>query len=208
MEWIPKWYSEHNVVIIASLPCYTKDNVDSQRGNGVFDKCIKAIEMLNALGVGRNGDGKLDLVYNPGGASLPANQQQLESEYKKHLLNEHGITFNNLLTITNCPIGRFRQQLGAGGKLEGYLQLLAENFNEAAAKNVMCRQLLSVDYKGNIYNCDFNQALNMPLTDKDGNTVTIDNLDKNIETPLAIKVADHCFSCTAGAGSSCTGTTI
>lgn len=208
MEWIAKWYSEHNVVVIASLPCYTKGNVDSQRGNGVFDKCIRAIEMLNDLGVGRNGGGKLDLVYNPGGAFLPGDQQQLETEYKKHLLDEHGITFNNLLTITNCPIGRFREQLDAEGELEDYLKLLADNFNDAAAKNAMCRQLLSVDYRGIIYNCDFNQALNMPVTDTNDNPITIDTIDNAIKTPMTITVADHCFCCTAGAGSSCTGTTI
>jgi radical SAM/Cys-rich protein len=208
MEWIPQWYRDHNVTIIASLPCYTKETVDSQRGDGVFDKCMRAIGMLNELGYGRDGVGELDLVYNPGGAFLPGDQSKLEIEYKKHLLDEHGITFDSLLTITNCPIGRFAEQLTANGELENYLKLLAGSFNEAAAKNVMCRQLLSVDYKGIIYNCDFNQALNMPVTDTNGKLITIDNLDKNIETPLAIKIADHCFSCTAGAGSSCTGTTI
>lgn len=205
MEWVPKWYSKHNVIIVASLPCYTKDNVDSQRGNGVFEMSIKAIRMLNELGIGRDGGGELDLVYNPGGAFLPTGQAELESEYKTHLLDEYGITFNNLFTITNCPIGRFREQLNSEGKLKSYLQLLADNFNEAAGQNVMCRQLLSVDYKGVIYNCDFNQALNMPVVDTGGNPVTIDTIDNAIAAGMGIITGDHCFSCTAGAGSSCTG---
>lgn len=204
MEWLPEWYSRHNVIIIASLPCYTKSNVDSQRGYGVFDKCISAIGMLNKLGYGCGG-GELDLVYNPGGAFLPANQMQLESEYKNRLHDEYGIKFDNLFTITNCPIGRFREQLKADRKLQEYLELLTDNFNEAAASNVMCRRLLSVDYRGFIYNCDFNQALSMPVIDLAGNPVTIDTLKNAIKEGFEIVTGQHCFCCTAGAGSSCTG---
>ena len=207
LEWVPRWYSDHNVIIIASLPCYTKGNVDSQRGQGVFDKSIRSLQLLNRLGYGNDGGRELNLVYNPGGAFLPGDQQTLETEYKQHLLNEYSINFNNLFTITNCPIGRFRHQLETEGTLDEYLNLLASNFNDTAGQNVMCKQLLSVDYQGNVYNCDFNQALGLPILDASGNTLTVDQIDETIASGIAIVTGDHCFACTAGAGSSCLHTT-
>jgi radical SAM/Cys-rich protein len=207
LDWIPDWYREHKVAIIASLPCYTKENVDQQRGSGVFDKSIKAIKILNKLGYGQANDLELNLVYNPGGEFLPASQTELESAYKTELSENYGITFNRLLTITNAPIGRFKNYLEANGKLKQYLQLLVDNFNPETTNNIMCRILLSIDFRGIIYNCDFNQALDLPVIDPIGNIVTIDTIE-NVLNDVEIITGSHCFCCTAGAGSSCTGTLL
>ena len=207
LDWIPDWYREHKVAIIASLPCYTKENVDQQRGSGVFDKSIKAIKILNKLGYGQANDLELNLVYNPGGEFLPASQTELESAYKTELSENYGITFNRLLTITNAPIGRFKNYLEANGKLKQYLQLLVDNFNPETTNNIMCRILLSIDFRGIIYNCDFNQALDLPVIDSTGNIVTIDTIE-NVLNDVEIITGSHCFCCTAGAGSSCTGTLL
>ena len=206
-QWIPQWYRNHNVIIIASLPCYTKDNVDTQRGENVFAKSIEAIKLLNNLGYGENGL-ELDLVYNPSGNFLPPPQPQLEEIYKERLNEKYGIKFNNLFTIANIPIGRFRQQLEETGHLEGYLKLLKNNFTSQAAQNIMCRNLLSIDYKGLVYNCDFNQAVDLPILDSNKKSVTIDTLDDALQNGIDIRTLDHCFCCTAGAGSSCTGALI
>jgi radical SAM/Cys-rich protein len=205
LGWVPQWYREHGVTIIASLPCYTEGNVDGQRGKGVFDKSIEAIKMLNGLGYG-GGDLELNLVYNPGGSFLAGDQGQLESDYKQHLWEEHGIVFDRLFTITNAPIGRFKQYLEANGGLEDYMDLLVENFNPAAAGNIMCRSLVSVSFKGVVYNCDFNQAIDLPMVDCDGEIVTIDTLGAAMRGDMEIITGRHCFCCTAGAGSSCMGT--
>ncbi len=205
LEWVPRWYRDHNVVIIASLPCYTAENVDSQRGSGVFEKSITAIKLLNDLGYSRNGQLELHLVYNPGNDCLPGPQEQLEADYKKHLDDEYGVTFNRLFVMTNAPIGRFKKYLESNGTVQQYLHLLADNFNPAAATKIMCRNLISVDYEGIIYNCDFNQALGLPIIDSTGNAATIDNLEDILTGDLGIITGPHCFCCTAGAGSSCTG---
>lgn len=205
MEWTAGWYRDHNVAVIGSLPCYTRENVDRQRGTGVFDKSIRAIKMLNEMGYGKDDGLELDLVYNPGGDFLPAPQMQLETDYKVRLFEDHGVVFNKLFTITNAPIGRFRQFLESSGKLQSYMRLLEDNFNRQAVKNIMCRTLLSVDYKGIIYNCDFNQALGLPITDAEGEIVRIERLDSVLSSDMEIVTGDHCFSCTAGDGSSCTG---
>ncbi len=204
LGWIPKWYRDHEVVIIASLPCYTEGNVDEQRGKGTFKRSIEAIKMLNGLGYG-GGDLELDLVYNPGGEFLPSSQEELEADYKKRLGDEWGIVFNKLFTITNAPIGRFKQYLEANGGLADYMQLLVSNFNAGAAENIMCRRLVSVSYKGVVYNCDFNQALELPMIDANGRVVTIDTLEEAVGSDVGIITGGHCFCCTAGAGSSCTG---
>jgi radical SAM/Cys-rich protein len=205
LEWVPTWYRDNNVVLIASLPCHTAENVDTQRGKGVFEKSIKAIKLLNGLGYGRNGKLDLHLVYNPGGDWLPGSQAQLEADYKKHLSAEYGVTFNRLFVMTNAPIGRFKKYLESNGTVQRYLHLLADNFNPAAAAKIMCRNLISVDYQGIIYNCDFNQALGLTIIDSTGNTATIDNLENILTGDLGIITGPHCFCCTAGAGSSCTG---
>lgn len=208
LEWTGEWYRGHGVVVVGSLPCYTEENVDAQRGAGVFDKSIAALRLLNDLGYGREEGLELDLVYNPGGGYLGGSQEQLEAEYKERLIAEHGVAFSKLFTITNAPVGRFRQYLEANGELEKYLRLLEGNFNAAAAVNVMCRRLLSVDYRGVVYNCDFNQALGMPVRDSGGNAVSIDGLDEALGYGIDIVTDEHCYCCTAGAGSSCTGTLV
>lgn len=206
--WIPKWYRDNEVVIVASLPCYSKENVDDQRGAGVFDKSIRAIRMLNELGYGIDDALELNLVYNPGGEFLPGAQKELEVDYKRRLFDEHGVLFNSLFTITNAPIGRFKQYLEANGKLEKYLDLLVDNFNPDATKGIMCRGLLSVDWRGVIYNCDFNQALDMAVMDGQQRCVTIDSVEGMLGGDMGIVTGEHCFCCTAGAGSSCTGSVV
>ena len=203
MEWIPKWYRDHNVVLIASLPCYTKENVDRQRGNGSFKKSIKALRKLNALGYGDVYE--LNLVYNPGGGFLPASQKELEEDYRKKLLDEYGIRFSRLFTITNAPVGRFKNFLKANGKLEEYILLLAQNFNAEAACHIMCRNLINIDWQGILYNCDFNQALGLPVRNDKGGILEIDHIKEVLENKYRVAMSDHCFCCTAGAGSSCTG---
>ena len=208
LDWIPQWYADHGVTIVASLPCYTQGNVDKQRGDGVFEKSIAVLKMLNNLGYGEDQELELNLVYNPGGNFLPGCQQQLEVEYKQKLSDDYGVRFNNLFTITNAPIGRFRQYLEANGQLSQYQQLLRANFNADAAGSIMCHNLVSVDYLGLVYNCDFNQALGLPIVDSHGCTVTIENLDKALAGGLEIITDEHCFCCTAGAGSSCSGSLV
>jgi radical SAM/Cys-rich protein len=208
MEWIPQWYRDHKAIVVGSLPCYTKENVDKQRGPNVFDKSIKAIQLLNGLGYGADNTLELDLVYNPGGSFLPGPQEKLEADYKRELNEEYGIRFNKLFTITNAPIGRCRQYLESNGLLEKYKQLLISSFNPEAAKNIMCRTLISVDYMGRLYNCDFNQALSLPIIDTQGNAVTLERLEKILSSGLEIITDDHCFCCTAASGSSCTGSLV
>jgi radical SAM/Cys-rich protein len=204
MEWLPEFFARQKLTVIASLPCYQDDNVDRQRGTGVFGKCIKALTALNAHGYGERLE--LDLVYNPGGAFLPGNEQQLEATYRTELLGKHGITFNRLFTITNAPLGRFRETLENKGTLDQYIHTLADRFNPCAAGNIMCRSLVSVDYLGRLYNCDFNQTAGLTIRGENGNVLTIGNLDQATRVGAELHLAQHCYSCTAGAGSSCTGT--
>jgi radical SAM/Cys-rich protein len=164
--------------------------------------------MLNGLGYGGDDGLELDLVYNPGGEFLPGPQEQLEADYKRELGGKYGIRFNKLFTITNAPIGRFRRYLESNGRLEHYQRFLAESLNPAAVDNIMCRTLLSVDYKGVLYNCDFNQALGLPVIDAAGNSVTIEQLEDILSDGIEIITGEHCFCCTAGAGSSCTGSLV
>ncbi len=208
LSWVTGWYANNKVVLTASLPCYTEENVDEQRGKGVFKKSIKALRLLNGLGYGVNGQLELNLVYNTGGDSLPGLQEKIEADYKSYLKEKYAISFNRLFTITNAPIGRFRKYLKANGKLEQYLQLLTENFNPQAAENIMCRKLVSIDYKGFAYNCDFNQALNLTIVDTKGLSVRVDRLGELLSENFEIITGDHCYCCTAGAGSSCTGTLV
>ncbi|MHC4337824.1 MAG: arsenosugar biosynthesis radical SAM (seleno)protein ArsS [Planctomycetota bacterium] len=208
LNWVPGWYQEHRVVIIGSLPCYTQENVDKQRGRGVFQKSIEAIKWLNKLGYGREEGLELNLVYNPGGDFLPGPQQKLEADYKRELNSKYGVRFNKLFTMANVPIGRFRRYLESNGRLKQYMQLLTESFNPNAAENIMCRNLVSVDYRGVLYNCDFNQALGLPIIDTAGNTVTIEQLDDVLSEGLEMTTGEHCFCCTAGTGSSCTGSLV
>jgi len=208
LDWIAQWYSRRGVTLIASLPSYIKEIVDKQRGEGVFEKSIAALKMLNELGYGRQERLELNLVYNPGAEFLPGPQEQLEADYKRELDEKYGIRFNKLFCITNAPIGRFKQYLKAKGCLERYLQLLVDNFNPDVAGNIMCRSLISVDYRGILYNCDFNQALGLAITDTNGSTVTIEQLGDILSGELEIITAEHCFCCTAGTGSSCSGSLV
>jgi radical SAM/Cys-rich protein len=208
LDWVPMWYSKHDVVLIASLPCYTEENVKKQRGGGVFTQSIDALRMLNDLGYGVDDRLELNLVYNPGGNFLPGVQEELETAYKRQLNEKYGIRFNKLFTMTNAPIGRFKHYLKSNGRLQQYQELLAENFNSAAAENVMCRNLVSVDYRGLVYNCDFNQALDLPIIDARGSAVTVETLEEILSGSLEIITGEHCFCCTAGAGSSCTGAVV
>jgi radical SAM/Cys-rich protein len=206
MEWIPEWYSNHKVVVIGSLPCYTESNVDGQRGEGVFHKSIRSLKKLNALGYGTLRE--LNLVYNPGGDSLPPPQEHLEREYREKLLKTYGIRFTNLFTITNAPLGRFRDYLASTGRGEAYLHLLASHFNPEAARRIMCRTGINVDWQGTLFNCDFNQAAGLPLRSEGGTALKIEDIDSALGRGLKITTADHCYSCTAGAGSSCTGALV
>jgi len=208
LDCIAQWYSRRKVTLVASLPYYNKEDVDKQRGEGVFEKSIAALKMLNKLGYGNQEELELNLVYNPGAEFLPAPQEQLEADYKRELNEKYGIRFNKLFRITNMPIGRFKQYLEAKGCLERYLQLLVDNFNPDAAGNIMCRSLISVDFRGFLYNCDFNQALGLAITDTNGSTATIEQLGEILSGDLDIITAEHCFCCTAGTGSSCSGALV
>ncbi len=203
-ETLPEFLKEHQVHVIASMPCYTKDNVDKQRGRGVFDKSIEGLKRLNSLGFGVDGTGLiLDLVYNPGGAFLPGDQKKLENDYKRELKSFFNLEFNQLYTITNMPIKRFLDDLNRQGKYEDYMNLLVNNFNPHAADSVMCKTLISIGWDGQIYDCDFNQMLEMPANYKKTTLWDIDKLSDFQNKNIAL--GDHCYGCTAGAGSSCGG---
>lgn len=204
-EWVGEFLAEHDIEVVASLPCYSKDNVDAQRGNGVFESSITALQRLNELGYGQPDSGRvLNLVYNPLGASLPPPQQALEADYKRLLADTFGIAFNQLFTLTNMPIKRFGAVLLAKGEFDSYMQLLKDAYQPENLKGVMCRSLLSVDYRGYLYDCDFNQMLDLPLGDDDARPHLSDLLTRPT-LPRKIRVADHCYGCTAGQGSSCGG---
>jgi len=204
-ESLASFLAEQRVKVVASLPCYTEQNVDSQRGKGVFEQSIEGLRQLNNLGYGQVGsDLVLDLAYNPGGAFLPPPQQQLETDYKKELQENFGVSFNELLTITNMPISRFGSMLMSKGLFDDYMRLLRDAYKQDNLVSVMCRNTLSVDWQGYLFDCDFNQMLGLPIE--------VYNTPIHLSMLLAesfdghpIKVADHCFGCTAGQGSSCSG---
>jgi radical SAM/Cys-rich protein len=202
---LPKFLAKNKVIITASLPCYEKNNVDFQRGFGVFEKSINAIKILNDLGYGKKENGlQLNLVYNPVSPILPPSQEILEKDYKKILFEKFNIVFNNLYTITNMPINRYEESLRREGKLETYYKLLKVNFNEKNLENLMCKKTISVNWLGEIYDCDFNQQINF-RADKGPKTL-FDLLDESFTFDYGVAVKEHCFACTAGAGSSCGGT--
>lgn len=203
---LTQWYAERSIRLVCSLPCYTKKNVDAQRGKDVFDKSIRALKSLNDQGYGKKGRLPLDLVYNPGGPYLPPDQDQLQQDYKERLSADFGIVFSSLLTITNLPISRFRHALERDGQLQNYQQLLADNFNLETLPGLMCRHLVSVDWLGKIYDCDFNQMLDIPLAGKGPRKLW--ELDLTALQQQSIAVGDHCLGCTAGSGSSCGGALV
>jgi len=196
----------HKVEVVASLPCYLSDNVDAQRGKGVFSSSIDALQRLNKLGYGVEGsDLTLTLVYNPQGASLPPDQTELEIAYKRELQLRFGIVFNQLFTITNMPIKRFGSTLISQGKFASYMQLLKEVYSEENLASVMCKSLISVDWQGYVYDCDFNQMLGLAMQEQNGEATHLADLMQQDITGRSIVVMDHCYGCTAGQGSSCGG---
>lgn len=205
-EDLAMWYAARRVRLVCSLPCYSRSNVDAQRGKGVFNKSITALRRLNAQGYGRDDMLLLDLVYNPSGATLPPPQANLEQDYKQRLLEDFGIRFNKLLTLTNLPINRFAHYLDSSGQRETYQKLLLDNFNPDTVTDLMCRHLLSVDWLGRVYDCDFNQMLDLPLAA--GRPRYLWQIDADALVDKAISVGNHCFGCTAGSGSSCGGALV
>ena len=202
---LAEFLAAHRVEIVASLPCYLEENVDRQRGAGVFAASLKALRRLNALGYGRDGSGLLlNLVYNPQGPSLPPPQARLESDYKRHLADNYGIVFNNLFSLANMPIQRFGSMLISKGQFNAYLQTLRNAHQDANLESVMCRSLLSVDWQGWLYDCDFNQQLGLAIADG-GRRVHISEATTSALEQRPIVVAEHCYGCTAGQGSSCGG---
>ena len=205
-EWVAPFLAEHRVEVVASLPCYSEQNVDLQRGKGVFESSIDALRELNALGYGKPDTGlQLNLVYNPNGAVLPPPQQALEQDYKQHLADDYGIVFNQLFTIANMPIKRFGSMLISRGQFGEYMDLLKLSHNDANLDGVMCRNLISVDWKGYVYDCDFNQMLEMPIPTEAGGNRHLRDLMQTDFSGRPIAIADHCYGCTAGQGSSCGG---
>jgi radical SAM/Cys-rich protein len=208
MEYLPEFFARHRVEVISSLPYYQQFFTDAQRGNGVFGKSMEAMRRLNALGYGVEGTGLvLNLVYNPVGPYLPPAQAALEADYKRELKAKFGLVFNGLFTITNMPINRFRLHLEKTGQLEPYLDKLLAAFNPSAAEGVMCRSLISVGHDGRIYDCDFNQMLELQAGGGDGNPLSIFDFDFERTLGRRIRFGEHCLGCTAGAGSSCGGAT-
>lgn len=203
-EDLAEFLAEQQVEVVASMPCYSLENVDKQRGKGVFDKSIAGLQKLNALGYAQPGSNlQLNLVYNPQGPSLPPNQQNLEADFRRELCAHFGIEFNNLYALANMPIKRFGSTLLSKGQFHDYMQLLKDNYQEDNLEQLMCRSLLSVDWQGYLYDCDFNQQLGLPLGGGKRQHLR-DVLGKNL-AETSIRVADHCFGCTAGQGSSCGG---
>lgn len=206
-EDLARFLAENQVEIVASMPCYLKDNVDKQRGRGVFDRSIQGLRQLNALGYGKPNSGlALNLMYNPQGPSLPPPQQGLEDSYRQQLREHWGIEFNHLFTLTNMPIQRFGSTLISKGQFEDYMQLLRDNFKEDNLANVMCRSLISIDWQGYLYDCDFNQMLKLPaIVNGKPQPHIADIADAGALIGQPIVVKNHCYGCTAGQGSSCGG---
>ena len=201
---LPAFFKKHNIHVVSSMPHWTRGKTDKQRGDGVFDKSIQALKDLNAVGYGVEGSSlKLDLVYNPSGAFLPGDQMALEVDFKKALLEDFGIHFHNLFAITNLPISRFLDYLIASDNYEDYMYALVEAYNPAAVENVMCTNTLSVSWDGWLYDCDFNQMLNLKV---DSKVKRISEYNEELLQNRNIIINQHCYGCTAGAGSSCQGT--
>jgi len=198
---LAEFLAQNQVEIVASLPCYSAQNVDKQRGQGVFGESIKALQLLNSLGYGK--ELTLNLVYNPGSAQLPPPQRQLEQDYRVRLAEDFGITFNNLYTITNMPIKRFRHYLEVTQQLDSYQMLLTQAYNPSTLAGLMCRHQISIDWEGRLYDCDFNQMLDLSIPGSRGKYLWDFKPQDFIQNPIAL--GNHCFGCTAGAGSSCGG---
>jgi radical SAM/Cys-rich protein len=207
-EYLAKFLASNQVEVTASLPCYLEDNVDKQRGQGVFNNSIDALLKLNQLGYGQpgNNDLILNLVFNPQGAELPPDQKTLENAYKQHLQEHFGIVFNQLFALTNMPIQRFGSTLISKGQFNSYLELLQNNYQKENISSLMCRNTLSIDWQGYVYDCDFNQMLDLPLGASANKQTHITELNDSALSNQPITVRQHCYGCTAGQGSSCGGT--
>jgi radical SAM/Cys-rich protein len=206
MEDLPSFFQDYQILLVASLPCYLEENVCAQRGQGVYEKSIKAIRLLNSLGYGKSPELPLNLVYNPGGPFLPPSQPDLEKDYQRELGNRFSITFTHLLTITNVPLGRFRRQLQRERQEQQYLQLLRESFNPQTVPGLMCRHQLSVGWDGTLYDCDFNLALGLRVNH--GAPDHLRFFKAEMLKTRRIVTGEHCFACTAGSGSSCGGALV
>ena len=205
-EDLVEFLAAHQVEVVASLPCYLEDNVNRQRGEGVFQGSLRALRKLNAAGYAQPGSGlTLNLVYNPQGPSLPPDQTKLEQDYRRILGEQHGVVFNRLHTLANMPIQRFGSMLVSKGQFVGYMRLLKDNYRAENLQHVMCRSLLSVDWQGYVYDCDFNQMLGLPLKLDHQPRIKLKALMQVALSGNPIQIADHCFGCTAGQGSSCGG---
>ncbi|MHC5723086.1 MAG: arsenosugar biosynthesis radical SAM (seleno)protein ArsS [Nostoc sp.] len=209
---LPEYFAQHQVRIVASLPCYLADNVDKMRGAGVFDSSVKALQWLNQLGYGKEPNLTLDLVFNPQlpsdeKFSLAPEQTNLERDYKMFLQEHFNIVFNNLFTITNLPVGRTKMYLERRKLYSSYLQFLESHFNSSTLEHLMCRDQLSIGYLGNVYDCDFNQMMNLPAKNRNGKTLTVSKLLEagSLNVISEIQTAAYCYGCTAGCGSSCGG---
>jgi radical SAM/Cys-rich protein len=211
-EGLAEFLAQHKVEVVGSLPCYSAKNVDEQRGDGVFEKSIAGLQLLNSLGYGHEGSGLvLNLVYNPLGPSLPPAQAPLQAKYKEELFEHFGVVFNQLFTVTNMPIQRFGSTLVSKGQFDGYMRLLKENYASANLENVMCRTLVSVDWQGYLFDCDFNQQLgiSLPATNTLKNSRPhLKDFEQYANQGKPIRIADHCYGCTAGQGSSCGGALV
>jgi len=206
---LPNFFRQHRVELVCSLPCYTEENVDQQRGKGTFDLSIRALQCLNGLGYGVPGTGlELNLVYNPLGAYLPPLQQDLEREYKNILRKEFGIVFNRLYCLANMPITRYEKLLKLRGEYDHYMDLIESSFNSDTLEKVMCRDLLSVGWEGSVYDCDFNQMLDLPVRNPQGKPLRIWDISADALEDEPISTGNHCYGCTAGSGSSCGGSLI
>ena len=205
-DYLPEFFKRHRVELVCSLPCYSEENVDRQRGKGTFELSIRALQIFNELGYGQSESGLvLNLVYNPVGPHLPPPQDQLEQDYKRILKEKFGIIFNRLYCLSNMPITRYATHLKLRGEYEQYMELLESSFNASTLDQVMCRNLISIGWEGTIYDCDFNQMLDLPIRDAEGKALNISTLSVDQVQHLPVTVGDHCYACTAGSGSSCGG---
>jgi radical SAM/Cys-rich protein len=208
-EYLPEFFKRNRVEVVCSLPCYSEKTVDLQRGKGTFEASIRALQILNRLGYGDLQTGLLlNLVYNPVGPHLPPPQQKLEADYRRVLHEQFGIVFNHLYCLSNMPITRYAMHLKLRGEYERYMALLESSFNAATLDQVMCRDLVSIGWDGSVYDCDFNQMLDLPLLDADGQRLNIASLSVEQLLNRPIQVGDHCYACTAGCGSSCGGALV
>ena len=205
-DYLPEFFKRHRVELVCSLPCYSEENVDRQRGKGTFELSIRALQIFNALGYGHAKSGLvLNLVYNPVGPHLPPRQDQLEQDYKRILKEKFGISLNRLYCLSNMPITRYATHLKLRGEYEKYMELLESSFNASTLDQVMCRNLISIGWEGTVYDCDFNQMLELPIRDAEGKAFNISTLSVDQVQHLPVTMGDHCYACTAGSGSSCGG---